>query len=116
MEGIYKMHIDCGRMGSLESVFIADEAATNWLISSGIQVYFGEVLGKHSEVYTAITERDLKLVTTEENVVKLFEKHGLESGFNPFNYRSLNAESFLSEDEVDDDMTVMDVYNKINKA
>lgn len=80
------MSIDCGRQGYLDGIFISDTDAMDDLISSGKEVYFGEVLGKHSEVYGAIEEKDITLVTTETKVIEIFEEYDLSSGFNPFDY------------------------------
>lgn len=86
MKGLYKMSIDCGRQGYLDGIFISDTDAMDDLISSGKEVYFGEVLGKHSEVYGAIEKEDITLVTTETKVIEIFEEYDLSSGFNPFDY------------------------------
>lgn len=48
MKAIYKMDCDCGRMGSLQGVFIAEKEHVTVLLKKKIEVYFGEVLGKHS--------------------------------------------------------------------
>jgi hypothetical protein len=86
MDAIYKMNIDCGRMGNLEGVFVADTDDIKKLIKSGEEVYFGEVLGKHSEIFCAITKKHLTLVTTDEKFIELFEKYNLSTGFNPFDF------------------------------
>ena len=86
MKGLYKMYFDVGRMGSLAGVFIANTKEMDDLIKSGKEVYFGEVLGKHSEVYGPIEDDDITLVTTDEKVIAMFEEHELSSGFNPFDY------------------------------
>lgn len=86
MKAVYKLHYDCGRMGELTGLFIAQKEDVDKLIESGEEVYFGEVLGKHSEVCGPIEENDVTLISAEENVIKLIEEHGLENGFNPFDY------------------------------
>lgn len=95
MKAVYKLHYDCGRMGELTGLFIAEKEDVEKLIESGEEVYFGEVLGKHSEICGPIEECDLTLISTEENVIKLIEEHGLENGFNPFDY--------IDNDEDDED-------------
>lgn len=50
MKALFKMDFDCGRMGNLEGVFIADTEDVEYLVNNKISVYFGEVLGKHSEI------------------------------------------------------------------
>jgi len=86
MKAVYKLHFDCGRMGELNGLFISDTDKVRELIESGADVYFGEVLGKHSEVCGPIEESDISLVSTDENVIKVIEEHGLENGYNPFDY------------------------------
>lgn len=84
MKAIYKLYIDCGRMGTLEGVFVAEKEKLNNLI--GKHIYYGEVLGKHSEVYGNLEKEEVTMVTDDENVVKLFETYDLSSGINPFHY------------------------------
>ena len=55
---VYKFHWYCGRMGSLSSVFIAPTDVVEDAL--GKEVYFGEVLGKHSEIHGILEENDLK--------------------------------------------------------
>ncbi len=50
---LYKYHENCGRSGSLDGIFIVDErgkACLEALMTSEVDVQFGEVLGKHSDV------------------------------------------------------------------
>lgn len=96
MKAVYKFHYDCGRMGELTGLFITDTEKVKALIESGEEVYFGEVLGKHSEVCGPIEEHDLTLISTEENVIKIIEEHDLENGFNPFDYLQ---DDYDSEDD-----------------
>jgi hypothetical protein len=84
MEAIYKMRFDCGRMGSLKGIFVADTEEMKKLI--GTEIYFGEVLGKHSEIEGPLDEADIELVTNEADVVEIFKKYELQSGYNPFDY------------------------------
>ena len=84
MKAIYKMNVEWGRQGSLEGVFVADVDDVKCLVDNGIEVYFGEALGKHSEVYCNLTECDLTKTTDNPLAVKIFEENDLESGYNPF--------------------------------
>lgn len=83
-KAIYKFHADCGRMGDLEGVFVADKSEIENIM--GETVYFGEVLGKHSEVYFDIQEKHLTLVTEDEKMISLFEEFDLSAGHNPLDY------------------------------
>lgn len=84
--GIYKLDFDCGRQGSLEGIFVAYSEEVKQLIDSGVEVYFGEALGKHSEVCGSIEEREITFVTDNEEFVKMFVENDMQSGYNPFNY------------------------------
>lgn len=86
MKGLYKFEKDCGRMGKLEGLFIAEVDKVDELIESEVEVHFGEALGKHSDVSVIMSDDNLTLVTTEENVIKVIEDYNLENGYNPFNY------------------------------
>lgn len=86
MKGLYKFEEDFGRMGELEGLFIAEVDKVDELIESEVEVHFGEVLGKHSDVSVIMSDDNLTLVTTEENVIKVIEDYNLENGYNPFNY------------------------------
>lgn len=90
---LYEFALDCGRMGDLEGLFIADPKCLDPLF--GKEIYFGEVLGKHSEVYETLTRghvivksSDAEFVTKMADVLKLDISDGWAtvSGFNPLDY------------------------------
>lgn len=83
-KGLYKFNFDCGRMGELNGIFIADSKDVESVI--GKEVYFGEVLGKHSEIYGTIDEGEIKLITDDPEVVSLMEENNISTGFNPLDY------------------------------
>lgn len=89
-KGIYKFSIDFGRSGDLQGVFIATDQQVKKLISSKIEVYFGEILGKHSEVWSAIEKKHIKLLTEDIHAIEVVEKYDLSNGINPFNYGFIN--------------------------
>ena len=89
-KAVFKFHADCGRMGDLDGVFISTKEKVDKLIESEIQVYFGEVLGKHSEIFGAIEEDEISFVSDNAEAVRIIEEHNLTSGFNPFEYTSTN--------------------------
>jgi hypothetical protein len=89
MKAIYKLKFDCGRCGSLDGIFTAEISEMNRLIQSGAEVYFGEVLGKHSEITGPIEQSNITLVTNDPEVVAVFEKHKMATGHNPFDYIEL---------------------------
>jgi hypothetical protein len=86
MEAIFKMNYSAGRMGSLKGIFVVDKERMRELIDGGEDVYFGEVLGKHSEIYGPVEEGDITLVSEDPVVVEWFKSLNMETGYNPFNY------------------------------
>jgi len=114
MKAVYRMKIDCGRQGELEGVFIADKEDVKILIESKIEVYFGEVLGKHSEVFGIIEESELEMVTDNEEVIKVMQDNFLSSGLDPFAYPATQA--YLSELGLEDsEMEVQEVVDLIKE-
>jgi len=87
MKKIYKFYWDCGRMGELEGLFIADSKDVKQII--GHEIYFGEVLGKHSEIYGELKKGDLTVKTDDQDFIAKFIVifgEGTISGYNPFDY------------------------------
>ena len=110
MEAIYRMYFDCGRQGELTGIFIADKAKVKVLLENGIQIYWGEVLGKHSEVYGPLDEGELVEVSDNPEAIKIIKELELENGYNPFNYRAID----FQHDEIDvDDMYIDELCEKL---
>jgi len=86
MKGLYKLQIDCGRLGYLRGLFIAKVEEINKLINDKIEIYFGEVLGKFSQISEVITNENVILVTTDVNIIDIIIKYDLETGYNPLDY------------------------------
>lgn len=100
-EAVYKFDVYCGRMGSLEGVFVAPKEHVKQLM--GHEVHFGEVLGKHSSISVDIGPENLTMISDDANVVEVVKKHNLSSGFDPFNYLDEDSydceKGFLDEGE-----------------
>ena len=94
---LYSFHWDCGRSGDLDGLFVAEEDQVESAI--GKRLYFGEVLGKHSEVEGILEASDLEEVSREQaKITWLVDLLGTSiSGFNPLEY--------LVEDEEDDSVS-----------
>ena len=84
MKKLYKFYWDCGRQGHVRGIFIAEEEKIKEAI--GKQVYLGEILGKHSEVFGSLEEKDLTILTDDEDFIKRFEELKCSSGYSPLNY------------------------------
>jgi hypothetical protein len=85
MRGIYDFFWDYRRMGIITGVFVAEDSDVESAI--GKNVYFGEILGKHSEVYGVIKPGDIGLLTDNQEFIDLAEQYGLvPTGYNPLDY------------------------------
>lgn len=110
MRKLYKFYWDCGRMGFLDGIFVAEEEEVNNLI--GKTIYFGEVLGKHSDIFGTLSYKDLIAITENQKFIdnmleafdvrERFEEDGVAtiSGYNPFDYYDPDA---FDDDEEDDE-------------
>jgi hypothetical protein len=107
-KAIYKLHFDCGRQGTLDGLFIAEKDHVQTLMQKKVPVYFGEVLGKHSEVYGPIESEDITFVSDNSEAIGIIEEFQLENGHNPFEYTTTQ----LEEDWFEDDMTTLEVVQK----
>ena len=79
-EVLYKFYWDCGRQGDVEGIFKAKKSFVESVI--GNEVYFGEILGKHSDVYGTLGEEDLEIISEDPIIVM----NTPESGYNPLEY------------------------------
>lgn len=86
MKKLYKFHWDCGRMGDVHGLFIATEEEVGAAIGS--RVYFGEILGKHSEVYGVLDTTDLSVILDDQDAIAKIETAAgcCVSGHNPLDY------------------------------
>lgn len=83
---LYKFYWDCGRMGDVDGLFAATQAEIDAAI--GKKVYFGEILGKHSEIYGKLDAVDIVKLNVPADVVDILVKElGTNiSGYNPLDY------------------------------
>ena len=87
MKKLYKFKWDCRRMGVLDGIFIADDTDVEAVI--GKEVDFGEVLGKHSEIYGTLEAGDIEVLSADYEFIEAFigvMGDGTISGFNPLEY------------------------------
>jgi hypothetical protein len=83
---LWQFYWDCGRQGSVEGLFVASEYTISRAI--GKQVNFGEILGKHSEIYGTLDREDLTKIDVDSDAIEqLIPYLGLEwSGYCPLSY------------------------------
>ena len=97
---LYRFYADFGRMGDLEGLFIATPQEI--AVMHGEPLYFGEVLGKHSEVFFDFdTEEHVTVVDCPQEFVDDCEKYlGTRiSGYDPRDY--LPEEGWHEDDDWD---------------
>ena len=83
MKAIFKFDFDCGRVGNLYGLFVAEKEDVAKLIESKRDVYFGEVLGKHSRIVGPVEDRDITMISDDSELVAKVEELNMEVGFNP---------------------------------
>ena len=88
MKKLFIFNCDC-RYGSLYGLFKATQEEVDNII--GKYVYFGEVLGKYSEIEGHISKDDIELFSDDPTVVEKAK----EFGYNPL--------EFYNETHYDDD-------------
>lgn len=95
MRKLYAYNLDCDRMGYIRGLFIEDEDVVQDALDKF--VYFGEVLGKYSDISTylgpeqlAVKSEDQEFLDQLENVLGTTNI----SGYNPLDY--------ISDDEEDE--------------
>jgi hypothetical protein len=87
MKVIAQFYWDCGRSGDVEGIFVTTKEAIAAAV--GKEVYFGEILGKHSEVSGTINEGDITILTEDQDFITKFIEimgGGDISGYNPLSY------------------------------
>lgn len=91
-KNLYLFYVDCGRMGTLQGLFVATQEEVDNLI--GEEVCFYEVLGKHSEIGGHIEADEISLISDDQEFVKKFDEAipGYCRGVDPRDYlRSLEG-------------------------
>jgi len=74
-------------MGNIDGLFIAESEEIEKLI--GKEIYFGEVLGKHSDIYGTLEKDDIEVKSDDQDFIHKFEENmgsGTISGFNPLDH------------------------------
>lgn len=87
MKVLYEYKADYGRMGTIEGLFVAHDYEINEAL--GKTIYFGEILGKHSDISLDLILDDLTIKSSDEDFInKLVEIIGSDyiSGYCPLDY------------------------------
>ena len=85
MKKLYRFHWDCGRMGDVEGVFVAESSELKAAL--GKVVSLGDALGKHSDVHGPLEQDDVSVLTEDQAFIAQFEQFlPRGSGYNPLRY------------------------------
>lgn len=89
---LVRFHWDCGRMGDVEGIFVTTKEILER--NYGKRVYFGEILGKHSEVYGTLDRKDITVESEDEvfidQLTLILGTH--IGGYNPLNHIDRDAD------------------------
>jgi hypothetical protein len=87
-EILYKFYWNCGRAGDVEGLFISTQAKID--AAMGSNVYFGEILGKHSEIYGTLDAGDITIKSDDAKVIavlrEVFGGKDTLMGYNPLEH------------------------------
>ena len=80
------------RGGNVEGLFFATEQELEKII--GKEIIFGEILGKHSDVYGTLEKDEIQEIKlSQETLLELYNYFGETiSGYNPLDYLSENED------------------------
>ncbi len=87
-------------MGAIRGLFVATDSDVDDAL--GKEMYFGEVLGKHSDISGVLRREALQVMTTERTdaaFIERFEEIGCATGFNPLNHIEESEEAEDNETE-----------------
>lgn len=91
---LVKFYWNCGRMGSLKGLFVCPREQLDALI--GEELYFGEVLGKHSEIYGTLEQGDVTILSEDQEKIAWLQEimggSSTISGWNPLEYISVDED------------------------
>ena len=94
---LYYFHWDCGRQGDLDGIFVVSEEGEKILRALiGMEIDFGEALGKHSQIVGTLEASELEAVeATDEEILTVCRvlripfdgaRWATISGHNPLDY------------------------------
>ena len=72
-------------MGTVSGVFAATKEKVDESLGKG--VHFGEILGKHSDVHGTLEQKDLTVLTEDQDLISKAAEFGLiPFGYSPLDY------------------------------
>lgn len=87
MKVLVKFSCDCGRMGTLDGLFVTtrNELAAAY----GKEAIFGDVLGKHSEILVVLSTEYLSVLSDDQELIAKLEELArghIICGYDPLGY------------------------------
>lgn len=79
---------DCGRAGNVQGLFVTTEKEIESIVEYG-SVWFGEILGKHSNIVIKFTKEDFNILTEDQVFIDRlvgYIGHETISGYNPLHF------------------------------
>jgi len=104
MNVIARFYWDCGRSGEVDGLFVCKKKDLE--AAYGKEIYFGEILGKHSEVSGTLDEGDITILTEDQDFIAKFTEimgSGDISGYNPLSYLPEDDDDEYDEDDSNED-------------
>lgn len=83
-EVVWRFEWYLGRNGTVESEFVATRKEIEAVL--GQSVYFGEILGKHSEVRGTLEASEFKMISDDVAFAQKFKELIGTTGYCPFDY------------------------------
>ena len=98
IKALWKFNMSYGRSFYHQSLFIATKEEVEDMYGKGL--YFGEIAGKHSEVFfDSIDAEAFEFITSSALVISIFKEHDLETGHNPLEARQEYIDGMATNEE-----------------
>lgn len=98
VKALWKFNMSYGRAFDHESLFVATKDQVEAMYDMGL--YFGEIAGKHSEVFfDSIDAESFTFISDDVNVINVVEKFNLETGYNPLHAREQYIDCMATDEE-----------------
>lgn len=100
MKKLFAFNASAGRNGDIAGLFISTEEEVTAVV--GTDVYFGEILGKHSSVEIILKPEHFRVVEVSISTVEdLHNTLGdTVSGYNPFDYIETMPDEYDQDEQI----------------
>lgn len=84
MKKLYKFYWDCDKLGEISGIFVEEQEDLEGIL--GKVIYFGDILGKGTEVLGTFTEDSVEVLSEDQEFIEMFEDVVGQHGCNPLDY------------------------------